>query len=215
MSDIDTFVRWAQSPVTVADALGVEHVVEFYMGPDWYQLRHVVGKRFPEHRFRWAETRGDGWSTWRASDSRLMSLCRQLPAVQVSVSEAERDPLTRWKTVDISVRHLPIRPDGLSHPYDEASRTAELESALADCLSVTKPDPKVHPSVYATWERGRAVLAQRGRWRDVDGDPIRAVAERVLADRGRDGLPPHTRLDAEAIARWVIGKTRPVPGTST
>jgi hypothetical protein len=54
-----------------------------------------------------------------------------------------------------------------------------------------------------------------GGWRDVPNDPIRTVAERAIANRGRDGLPPCTRSDVEALARWAIGKTAPVPGTST
>jgi hypothetical protein len=59
-----------------------------------------------------------------------------------------------------------------------------------------------------------AVARMPGRWRDVVADPIRTVAMRVLANAGADGLPPNTRRDAAAIARWVIGKTAPVTGTS-
>jgi hypothetical protein len=86
----------------------------------------------------------------------------------------------------------------------------EPEDAAAErstCVLAARHDGD-HKDADGRWWRS-------GRWVDVDGDPVRAVAERVLANAGRDGLPPHTRLDAEALARWAIGKTAPVPGTST
>lgn len=112
------------------------------------------------------------------------------------------------------------------HPFDERAAAAELAGIVGDAIEASldhvagRLDEMDDILAHEASARGMAA-AQRAlreaprRWRDVPGDPIRAVAERVLANAGADGLPPHANNDARAIATWVMGKTRPDPGTST
>jgi hypothetical protein len=93
--------------VKVGEALAGETVIEFLYGPDWYQLRFVVGERNPQHRWRVATFRGDGWGPWRSSgkawiNAWSLSECRLVP-----VFYADADPLIRGEMPNGYVARTP------------------------------------------------------------------------------------------------------------
>lgn len=85
--------------LTVSNLLYPAVVVEFFLEPDFYQLRVVHGQRQPEHRWRHKRAAGISWSSWRPISMAWWKRWRDLPALLLPVAEAESNPLERWPSV--------------------------------------------------------------------------------------------------------------------
>jgi hypothetical protein len=84
------FVR----PVSVGEALEGSHVIEFFDGVDWFQVKHAIGERNPRHR--WRHVRAVGWAGWRGSSKAMIDRWSRLPCKLVEVADADDDPALRW-----------------------------------------------------------------------------------------------------------------------